>query len=575
MTDGIQRRLAAILAADVAGYSRLMGADEAGTLTALRQLRTELFAPTVAGHRGKIVKSMGDGWLVEFASVVDAVTCAIDLQEGLAGHDSIKLRVGVHLGDVTHEEEDIFGNGVNIAARLQEVAQPGGIVISDLARRSIDGKLAGSFINLGSQNLKNIAEPITAYGWGMTAITADATALQLSDKPSIAVLPFQNMSGDPEQEYFSDGITEDIITALSKFRWFFVTARNSTFTYKGSAIDIKQVGRDLGVRYVLEGSVRKAGSRLRVSAQLIEASIGNHIWAERYDRELADIFELQDEITLTIAAAVEPELAGSERDRALHKPTADLQAWDFYQRGMARIWQFDRQAMADGAAFMHQALALDPDFGLAYAYLAYVDFFDVILSRTDDRTATLRQGLANARKALSIDQRDYIAHWSLGRLHSVEGDHQSAIREMETSISINPNFAHGYSGLSIALVFAGQPEKAIEYADMAIRLSPHDPQKWIFVGYKGLADGVLGNYEKAIEYMEEACRFPTAQIIPFTVLAALYALTGRDSDAAAAMENARRLDSNLSIKRMDEYFGVADPKIFEAFYEGFRKAGLT
>ena len=315
MKNGSKRRLAAVLAADVVGYSKLMGADEAGTLAAMRQLRSGVFAPLVAEHGGNLIKSMGDGWLVEFPSVGDGVSCAIKVQEALARHETIKLRIGLHIGDVTFEDEDIYGDGVNIAARLQEIAVPGAVVISDIAQRSIDGKRASAFVDLGTHALKNISEPVTAYGWGMTAVAARASALPLPDKPSIAVLPFDNLSSDVEQGYFSDGITEDIITALSRFSWFFVIARNSTFAYKGKSIDIRQVGRELGVRYVLEGSVRRAGNRIRITGQLVEAETGNHIWADKYDRDLKDIFELQDEITLTIAATIEPELFAFESQR--------------------------------------------------------------------------------------------------------------------------------------------------------------------------------------------------------------------------------------------------------------------
>ncbi len=346
-----------------------MGRDESGTLAALRTFHNDLFQPGTAEYGGEVVKSMGDGWLVEFPSVVDAVTCALQIQASLTGHAVITLRIGIHIGDITHVDDDIFGDGVNIAARLQEIAEPGGIALSGRARDFLDQTLAEKFEDGGKQGLKNIAEAVRVFHsrQGKTGPATDGGGLALPDKPSIAVLPFENMSGDPEQEYFADGITEDIITALSKFRWFFVTARNSTFTYKGSAVDIKQVGRELGVRYVLEGSVRKGGSRIRITAQLIEAESGNHIWAERYDRELDDIFELQDEITLTIAAAVEPELAGSERERALHKPTDNLQAWDLYHRGLAKIWQTSKGSMIEGSALMHQALAKDPNLGQAYA----------------------------------------------------------------------------------------------------------------------------------------------------------------------------------------------------------------
>ncbi|MDP6689433.1 MAG: adenylate/guanylate cyclase domain-containing protein, partial [Alphaproteobacteria bacterium] len=362
------RKLAAILAADVAGYSKLMGADESGALAALRELRSDLFQPTVSEHRGEVVKSMGDGWLVEFASVIDAVNCALQVQQNLANHEIIKLRIGIHIGDIVHEDEDIYGDGVNVAARLQEIAAPGGVALSDTARKVLDGKLASEFTDAGEKQLKNIAEAVRVFvsGNGDTDRTPGVDVLlPLPDKPSIAVLPFDNMSGDPEQEYFSDGITEDIITALSKFRWFFVCARNSTFTYKGQAVDVTQVGRELGVRYVLEGSVRKAGNRIRITAQLIEAATGNHIWAERYDRQLDDIFDLQDEMQQAIVAAVEPEMAGAEMDRAVKKAPQMLDAWDLFQQAN---WHFNQRSLEDtdlAEPLYEKVVALDPSFAPA------------------------------------------------------------------------------------------------------------------------------------------------------------------------------------------------------------------
>jgi TolB-like protein/class 3 adenylate cyclase len=586
MAEGIQRRLAAIVSADVVGYSRLMGVDETGTLAALRAHRAELIDAKIAEHGGRIVKTMGDGLLLEFPSVVDATQCVIEVQKGMAERNQgvdedrrITFRVGINLGDIIIEGEDILGDGVNIAARLQEIAEPGGVAVSGRVHEDVQDRLDDKFADAGEKELKNIARPVRVWRWtqDIIAVSVPPTAevLPLPDKPSIAVLPFDNMSGDPEQEYFSDGVTEDIITALSKFRWFFVTARNSTFVYKDTAIDIKQVGRELGVRYVLEGSVRKAGSRIRITAQLIEAESGNHIWAERYDRELVDIFELQDEITQTIAAAVEPELAGSERERVLHKPTENMQAWDLYQRGLSKIMQLDETSMADGADFMRQSISRDPNFGPAYAYLAFVDYWDVTLSRRGEREETLQRGLAHARQALLIDQRDYVAHWALGRLHNMDGDHQSAIRELEISVAINPSFAHGYYGLAVVHTFADNPEKALEYADIGIRLSPNDPLRWTVIGHKGMAYALLGEMGPAIDFVEQSCRFPNVQYIPVALLASFYAVANRPEDAAATLEWARRLEPNLSMKQVEDYLGQADNDVFGEFIDALRKAGLN
>jgi adenylate cyclase len=364
MVGDIQRRLAAIVATDVVGYSRLMGVDEVRTLAALRAHRSELIDPKIAEHGGRIVKTMGDGLLLEFPSVVNATLCVIEVQQGMAERNQnvdeehrITFRVGVNLGDIIIEGDDIFGDGVNIAARLQEVSEPGGVAISGRVQDDVRDRLDVSFLDTGEQSLKNITRPVQVWQWSFsssdTEIQTTASApLPRPEKPSIAVLPFDNMSGDPEQEYFSDGVTEDIITGLSKFRSFFVIARNSTFTYKGAAVNIAEVGRELGVRYVVEGSVRKAGNRVRVTAQLIEAASDNHIWAERFDRDITDIFELQDEITETIIGAVEQEVGSSERTRATHMHPENLQAWELLQRGLFHVWQMNREGLATGVSII-------------------------------------------------------------------------------------------------------------------------------------------------------------------------------------------------------------------------------
>ena len=512
----------------------------------------------------------------------------MEIQAGLVERNAdtsedrqIRLRIGINVGDVVAEGRDLLGDGVNIAARLEALAEPCGIALSDDAYRQVRDRLDIDWQDAGKHEVKNIERPVHVWCWSLTASRGAERAsdaregLALPDKPSIAVLPFDNMSGDPEQDYFADGVTEDIITALSKFRWFFVTARNSTFAYKDTAVDIKQVGRELGVRYVLEGSVRKAGNRIRVTAQLIEAESGNHIWAERYDRLMEDIFDLQDEITLTIASAVEPELANSERDRAVHKPTDDLRAWDLFHQGLAKIWQTNKESTTEGAALIRQALSRDAGLGQAYAYLAFVGYYQIIWSMTDDREQTLQEGLTNANRAIEIDSRDYVAHWALGRLHDLEGDYQSAVRELETAININPSFAHGYFGLAVSHLFAGQAEKTVELADMAIRLSPNDPLMWAFLGNKGIAHAVLQEFDKGIEYLEEACRIPTAAFVPFVMLSALYANADRMADAEKTLVQARHREPHLSLRHMQEYLESADDKSFEVFFEGFQKAALV
>ena len=580
--EGTERRLAAIMSADVAGYSRLMGKDEAGTLAALKALRREVFAPQVAAHNGRIVKLMGDGALVEFPSIVQAVDCAVAVQHGLAGRNAdpaIELRIGINLGDIIVEGSDIYGDGVNLAARIQEVAEPGGIALSGAAYDQVVGKVEAAFADGGEQELKNIAKPVRVYRWSNYAAAPVSEApLALPDKPSIAVLPFENMSGDPEQEYFVDGITEDIITALSKFRWFFVIARNSTFVYKGQAVDVKKVGRELGVRYVLEGSVRKATNRVRISAQLIEAETGNHVWAERYDRSLEDIFELQDEITSTIAASVEPELAGSERERSMRKPTEHLGAWDLVQRGMALMWRQDRTSINSSCELFRQAVGLDPNFGRAYGHLAFGALLLLTLEWADDRDEVLRQGIADAGKGIAIDQRDYFAYHALGRLSTMAGDHAAAVRALETCVSINPNFALGYVGLAEAHVYSGDPEKAIAYADTAIRLSPNDPMMWDMLHYKASAYVRLDDFDRAIELFEKVCEFPTVQYVPSATLAALYVIQGREAEGRKALQNARRLEPKLSIAIMKNVYGVSGDRPgsrSQRLLDALRTAGLA
>ncbi len=585
MDKNTRRKLAAILAADVVGYSRLMGEDETGTLDRLKSLRKELVQPKITERKGRIVKLMGDGLLAEFPSVVEAVKCAVEIQQSMIGREAdlpderrLRLRIGVNLGDIIVEGSDIYGDGVNVAARLEGLAEPGGICISGKVYEEVRDRTNLSFEDAGEHEVKNITRPVHVWRWSKAANAKSTETgsgpLPLPDKPSIAVLPFDNMSGDPEQEYFADGITEDIITALSKFRWFFVIARNSTFVYKGKAVDIKQIGRELGVHFVLEGSVRKAGNRVRISAQLVEAETGNHVWAERYDRDLKDIFELQDDITCTIAAAVEPELFGFERDRALHKPTENLGAWDLFQRGVALLWRIDRANVEAGIKLMHQAVEMDPNFGQAYGHLAFGSHLVLIFGWADNREETLRQGMADANRAIAIDQRDYFAHFALGRLHSPTGDHAAAIRALETSVSINPNFAHGYYGLAAAHVYGGNAEKAIENADFAIRLSPNDPLMWMFLFYKGLAHYALDDLDQAIELVERCCQFPTAQFIPFVWLTAMYVHVGREQDARKTLENARRLEPNLSIAYMKGIYRSTQGRRAERLFDALRKAGL-
>ena len=575
MSEGTQRKLAAIVAVDVVGYSRLMGEDEAGTLAALRQFRAKLFEPTIAEFHGEIAKSMGDGWLVAFNSAADAVGCAIATQEKLSGHDVLQVRIGLHVGDVTYADGDIFGDGVNIAARLQEIAEPGTIVISENAKRSIDGKLAAGFTDLGQQNLKNIVDPVSAFGWGMSEIAKGGTALPLPDKPSIAVLPFDNMSGDLEQEYFADGMTEDIITALSRFRWLFVTARNSTFTYKGQAIDVKQVGYEMGVRYVLEGSVRKSGQRVRVTAQLIEAATGNHIWAERYDRDLVDIFDLQDELTQAISTQVDSELAVSERDQAHKKLVTNMDAWDLYQRGMWHLYQMiSKDDMAKAQPLLQLACKRAPEFANAYAGLAFIAYAEVIFGYKKDKASTLEQALRDAETAVALDNWDGYNHFVLGRINMLLGDGNRAISALRKSIDLNPSSAQSHYGLGFALYWFGRAEEAIPILVRAIRFSPRDTQLWTFHNVKSLAHSVLDEFDLAVIEAKAAIQAKSEEFWPYVFLASAYGLQGNSNEARAAYDSARKLNPELSAAFIKVPYGTMHTAYLEKFLAGLRKAGM-
>ena len=578
----MERRLAAILAADIVGYSRLMRADEEGTLARLKALRAELFDPQVAEHRGRIVKTTGDGALVEFASAVDAVRGAVAVQAGLAereagtpGDAAMTLRIGINLGDIIFEDGDIYGDGVNLAARLEGLAEPGGVCIAANVHEQVRHKLDLTIEDMGDRPVKNIAEPVRVYRVVPEAAPSGAQDLPLPEKPSIAVLPFDNMSGDPEQEYLADGISEDLITALSKIRWFFVIARNTTFTYKGQAVDVTQIARDLGVRYVLEGSVRKSGSRVRITAQLIDATTGRHVWAERYDRELADIFELQDEMTQTIVAAVEPELGAVERDRALSKPPENLDAWETYQRGLWHLWRLDREDNAKAPHLLRRAHELDPGFAAAYAHEAYSHYINVIMGWAEDPDQTLAVGMAAAKKALALDDRDAVAYFAAGRVHMMLGEHDASIAALETSSTLNPSFAQAYHGLGFVLLLAGRLDDAINSFHQAECLSPRDPLLWAFTVTHGLACILSHDYETAIHCARRTIQIPRASgYWPHAVLAAAMANLGQVEDARTAITAALREMPDLSLAYLIHTLPTKEPDGLEPYLDGLRKAGL-
>ena len=476
------RRLAAILAADVAGYSRLMGADEVGTVQALREHRSTA-DPLIAEHGGRIVKTTGDGVLIEFGSVVGAVECALGLQRlaaerntGTPDERRMEWRIGIHIGDVLIEGDDILGDGVNIAARLEGIAEPGGICISDDAFRQVRGKIEAEFADLGEQSLKNIARPLRVYRVGSSQAArppiSPAAAMPLPDKPSIAVLPFANMSGDPEQDYFADGMVEEIITALSRIRWLFVIARNSSFTYKGQAVDVKQVGRELGVRYVLEGSVRKAGGRVRITAQLIDAASGAHLWADRFDGSLEDVFDLQDQVATSVAGVIEPALQTAEIRRARERPISDLAAYDLYLRAYEMSLS-SAGKIPEALRLAEQAIARDPHYGPALGWAALCCYRLVDGGQSEDPTVDRLKGTEFARRALEVAGDDPGILINAAFALAFFGEDMGAMLALvDRALALNPSYARGWFMSGVLRLRAGQPDIAIEHVEASLRLSP-------------------------------------------------------------------------------------------------------
>ena len=582
----VQRRLAAILAADVAGYSRLMGEDEEGTLAALTAHRTQLIEPCIAEHRGRVVKTTGDGLLAEFASVVDAVRCAVAFQERMAVRNvdtpddrRIVFRIGVNLGDVIVQDDDVYGDGVNVAARLEGLAEPGAVVVSGTVHEHVRSKLDIGFDDLGFQDVKNIAEPVRAYSVGSAKAVASMSAsetpksLPLPDKPSIAVLPFVNLSGDSEQEFFADGMTEDIITGLSRFRSLFVIARNSTFAYKGKSPDVREVARDLGVRYILEGSVRRGGARIRITAQLIDAETGNHIWAERFERELEDIFAVQDQVTEAILAAIAPEIGEVERGRAQRRPPDDLDAWDLYQRGLAAYYSSTEVGLTSAIEQFDKVNEIDPTFALAFAMAAGARWRYALHFEPDDRAEVLNQALEKAYTAITLDPRDATGLCHAGEVHSMLGQHEMAILKLEEAIALNPADAIAHYFLGGVLRRAGRAEEAIPHFDHAMRLSPRDMFITGMLTDRAFVLFDLERYEEAFDWAQRARLSPHPRTMTFAVFAAVLAKLGRQDEARAAVNDLLAHAPRLSYaKYRENLFGT--PKVMERLAGALREAGL-
>jgi len=625
--EGFKRKLTAILSADVEGYSRLMGDDEETTVRTLTTYR-EVISTLVKDHKGRIVDSPGDNILVEFASVVDALRCAWDVQQEIKSRNAdlpenrrMNFRIGINLGDVIEERDRIYGDGVNIAARLEALAEEGGICISGTAYDQVKNKLPFRYEYDGEQTVKNIKEPVRVYSilmkpetarkviadnkikrktWRKVTLSAiivlivvaggfigwylhhrqaaqiepassDIMTFSLPDKPSIAVLPFENLSGDPEQDYFSDGITEDIITDLSKISGLFVIARHSVFTYKGKAIKITEVGKELGVRHVLEGSVRKANGRVRITAQLVDTTTEGHLWAERYDRDLKDIFALQDEVAQKIVAALEVKLTEDEQERLLSKYTDNMQAYDFSLQGMEYQNRFTKEANARARQLFKRAVDLDPEFAIAYSALGFTYFHDWTFGWGQD-PRSLERALELAQKTLDLDDSLPLGHHLLGKVYLWKKQHEKAIAELKKAIALSPNNADNLVGLGYILNFAGRPEEAIGLVKKAMRLNPMYPVYYLWE--LGHAYFLTGRYVEAIETLKRVLDRNSNFMPAHVFLAASYNEIGREEEARAEVEEIVRVNPQASLEALRQRLPYKNQAVLEHLHDSLRKAGL-
>ena len=583
--ERVERRLAAIFAADVVGYSRLMGGDEEKTLAALKGHRRELIDPLINQHRGRIFKTTGDGILIEFASVVDAVRCAIVMQQGMEDRnanlpeaDRIRYRVGINLGDVIIEDGDIFGDGVNVAARLEALAEPGEICVSASVREQVGEKLPIGFFDKGEHVVKNIARPVRVYRVTKRAelhvrATSDPATTPLSERPSIAVLPFQNMSGDPEQEYFVDGIVEDFITGLSRIKWLFVLARNSTFVYKGRAVDVKQIGRELGARYVLEGSLRKAGNRVRMTAQLIETSNGTHVWAGRYDRALDDIFEVQDELTLSIVGAIEPSLRQAEIERARRKRPENLDAYDLFMRAQQHAYQSMMPGEADKALELaHQALAIAPDYPAAHATAAWC--YEMRYMRGGMQAADRDAALAHAHAAIDLGADDAASLATAGFVIGlVAHDYPAAIRAIDSALDLTGASAMALWMGSVVHAHAGDVAKAIEYAERSLRMMPFGRESSLAYVGLAMAYSASGDFAATVEAAAKGIQANPRFSLLHVLHAAALSRLDRVAEAQAAAARVQECEPDFTISRfVQSHTGRAD--IWEPIGDALRRLGM-
>jgi len=570
----VQRRLAAIMSADIAEFSRSMNADESGTLSAVNRIRTEIFAPSVAAHKGRVVKLMGDGALVEFSSVVDAVACAIEIQTAMAARDQdpdspplLRLRIGVNLGDIIIEGRDIFGEGVNIAARLQEIAAPGGIALSASTREHLGNRIEARFSDGGDQKLKNIPTPVRVIQWypeigSSEQKSATPARLQRPEKPSIAVLPFDNMSGDSDQDYFADGVVEAITATLSRIRSFFVIARNSSFAYKGRHMNVKDIGRELGVKYVLEGSVQRSGKRVRITVQLIETDGGAHLWADKYDGSLDDIFDLQDKITEKVAGALQPSIQLAEIERTRRKQPQDLGAYDYTMRAMPDAWMLEEKAAANALELLEKALEIDPDYPMALALAAWCWAQHSVYNWVADIGKAKTEALSRAERAAQMSSDDPLILSVLGTVHTFARNYGAARVLLERAIQLDPNSAWALSRLGWLETYADQPENAMQHFERAIRLSPLDPMNFNNLVGMGSAHQVAGDDNRAAELFTRALEErPNAHWVHRNLCAALLG-AGREKEARVSAQKLMQAHPDMTVERFKEAM-VFSPKVLE------------
>ncbi|MDP6567168.1 MAG: tetratricopeptide repeat protein [Alphaproteobacteria bacterium] len=578
----VERRLAAIVAIDVAGYSRLMSADEEGTLARLKAHRAAI-DPIGEKYGGRIVGTAGDGLLLEFPSVVDAVNASVEAQglihernQGLPDEKKMEFRLGVNLGDVMVDGDNIYGDGVNIAARLEGLAEPGGVCLSNAAYEQIRDRVEYGFEDLGEVSVKNIARPVRTWRWriGAMADQPAVAAVQAEDRPCVAVLPFNNMSGDDEQEYFADGISEDIITALSRFQEFLIIARNTTFTYKGTAVDIKQVAGELGARYVLEGSVRKGGNRVRITAQLIDADTGNHLWAERYDRELDDIFAVQDEITEAVVGAIEPQIYAAERLRGQKKAPSNLGAWDCVTRALFLIDKVTREDFQAARELLDQAIALDPDYALAYSLQAFVSTWNAVSGWGQRADRELARAEQLAQRALALDADDAWAHYGVGFIYVMTRRSEAAIAAMRTVTEINPGLTIGQIGLGMAYAYAGRSDEAVAKLETVLRTNPRGSFNFTATGFTALAHFLAGRHDRAIELADNSIRERPDFIVSRLVRVAALGLSGAEAEAGKAVKDALAILPETTVAKQARFFPISDDAALQTYLDGLRQAGM-